>query len=199
LASAGSVDNTGFNNLETVGDAQIDTTTKKFGTGAIEFDGTGDWLLIKNNDSLIFRTGSFTVEGWFYGTDSTASMPIFSIGRYDAGILMRINFHGSNDSLYINNVAYNWDPVSNFPLNQWNHVALVRSGSNLYVFVNGTSVLSTTNSADINQTTDTYIGAQTHEKTTVPFIGFIDDLRITKGVARYTTTFTPPTKAFPDL
>jgi hypothetical protein len=198
FTNAGIFDNTGFNALETVGNAQVDTSVVKYGIGSMEFDGTGDWLLIKNNDSLIFRTGDFTVEGWFYGTSSTAGMALFSIGRFDAGIMMRINAHASNDSLYINNTAYNWNPASNFLLNRWNHVALVRSGSNLYVFVNGTSVLSTTNSADINQTTDTYIGAQTHSTSTTPFIGYADDFRITKGIARYTSNFTPPIARMPN-
>jgi hypothetical protein len=42
--NAGIFDNTGKNNLETVGNAQIDTSVKKYGTGSMEFDGTGDYL-----------------------------------------------------------------------------------------------------------------------------------------------------------
>jgi hypothetical protein len=46
FTNAGIFDNTGKNNLETVADAQIDTSVKKYGTGSMEFDGTGDYLLI---------------------------------------------------------------------------------------------------------------------------------------------------------
>jgi hypothetical protein len=79
----------------------------------------------------------------------------------------------------------------------WNHVAIVRNGSTWTVSINGTSVGTATYSGTVNipigpleigwaGTTDSY------------FTGYIDDLRITKGIARYTANFTPPTAAFED-
>jgi hypothetical protein len=72
FTNAGIFDNTGKNNLETVADAQMDTTVKKYGTGSMEFDGTGDYLLMKGGESFAFGTGDFTIEFWV-NTNQTAT------------------------------------------------------------------------------------------------------------------------------
>jgi hypothetical protein len=91
FTNAGIFDNTGFNNLETVGNAQIDTTTKQFGTGSLEFDGTGDNLLIPSSENLAFGTGSWTVEFWLYPNDVSGLEGLVTIGAFrffknDAGL-----------------------------------------------------------------------------------------------------------------
>lgn len=80
---------------------------------------------------------------------------------------------------------------------QWTHVAFVRDGSNWTWYINGIAAGTGTNSADLTFTTQpTYIGYG-GEDYFAAFNGYIDDLRITKGVARYTSNFTVPDKAFP--
>jgi len=66
FTNAGIYDGTGRNVLETVGDAQVDTAVKKFGTGSMQFDGTGDGLLMSANPQFYFGTGDYTIEGWVY-------------------------------------------------------------------------------------------------------------------------------------
>jgi hypothetical protein len=84
-------------------------------------------------------------------------------------------------------------------LDAWNHIAVVREGTGsnqTKIYIGGTNDGTGTVSTDFNQTNSMYIGA--NRAAGDPMKGFIDDLRITKGVARYTANFTPPTRPFPD-
>jgi len=157
------------------------------------------YLTIANNTVFKFGTGDFTVEGWFYLPALTGTYdPLFTIGDYSNGILMRYQAAGgANDSLYIGGTASDWAPATNFPLNRWNHVAIVKSGtgsSNVKVYVNGTSVLTVTSSYDLQPTGSVYIGAMAHSLAD-SFNGYVSNFRITKGGALYTSTFTPSTTA----
>jgi hypothetical protein len=87
-------------------------------------------------------------------------------------------------------------PAGTITLNTWTHVAWTRSGSSNRLFINGTQVGSTTTDATNYTSTASFIGAS--QSGTLPFAGYIDDLRITKGYARYTSNFTPPSSAFKD-
>jgi hypothetical protein len=78
----------------------------------------------------------------------------------------------------------------NLPLNTWAHLALVRNGSTTTLYLNGTSVASGTSTNPTDNTSPLQMG-------TSGFIGYINDFRITNGLARYTSNFTPPTAAFP--
>jgi hypothetical protein len=87
-----------------------------------------------------------------------------------------------------------------FSLNQWYHIAATRAGATTRLFVNGTSLTLTTNTLQVNSasTGTLSIGSErlfanyNHDLN-----GYIDDLRITKGVARYTASFTPPVAPHP--
>lgn len=180
-----------------VGNAQISTTQSKFGGASMYFDGSGDYLTVSNNVDLQFGTGDFTIEGWFYvfSQDKTY-LSLFSLGSYVSGILLRRQATGT-DRLYINSTAYNYDQTF-FPASTWVHIALTRQSGSINLWIDGTSRLSVANSSSISPTLDLYIGTSQHALADV-WNGYIDDLRITKGVARYTANFTPPTEPFPDL
>jgi hypothetical protein len=80
----------------------------------------------------------------------------------------------------------------------WYHIAIARSSGSTKMFVNGTQVGSTYSDTQDYTASNIVIGADSYTLGADPFNGFIDDLRITKGVARYTSNFTPPTAAFPN-
>jgi len=81
--------------------------------------------------------------------------------------------------------------------NTWYHLAVVRSGNTFSLYVNGVSESTATSSVVIaDDTSNLLIGVG--DTGTTYLNGYIDDLRITKGYARYTSNFTPPTKAFPN-
>ena len=180
---------------ETVGNAQIDTTVKKYGTGSLEFDGTGDWLRVQGTNNLFnLSTGDFTIECWFYAV-STGTSAIVQQGTTD----WRISY--TNNGVMRYEVGANSIQTSTgaFSFNTWTHLAICKSGATTTLYLNGTSRVTTTNSPT-NSGNPVYVGANIDGGNPYwPLNGYIDDLRITKGVARYTANFTAPTAAFPDL
>ena len=204
--NAGIFDNTGKNVLETVGNAQIDTGTKKFGTGSLEFDGSGDFLSIPSSVNTQFGTGNFTIEFWFIrvGTNQqyaryfqTANGDVFtgiSISQNNTtqnSIIISLSSNGSGWNLFNSSVGTLNDLA-------WNHCALVRNGSSFTFYINGVGNTFLNNSSSLfySSTQSSVIGGQSG--TSRSLNGCIDDFRITKGIARYTADFTPPTAAFPN-
>jgi hypothetical protein len=198
FTNAGIFDNTGKNNLETVGNAQIDTTTKKYGTGSMEFDGTGDWLLMANTPDQQLGTGNFTIEFWVYLAtgDIGSARGLVAKGTSTTGFLVSLD---SSQKVVFTFTTSTITSSGAITTNAWNHIAVVREGTGsnqTKIYIGGTNDGTGTVSTDFNQTSVMYVGC--NRTAGDPMKGFIDDLRITKGVARYTAAFTPPTKAFPD-
>lgn len=179
------------------GNAQISTTEKKVGTSSMAVDGSGDYI-ITNSASEDFNFGTstdFTIEGWVYvisgGSSGTSSNWFTTTSRsYYFGLYLGYIAIGNgvtNISLsYINFAPY---------LDKWTYVTHSRSGANNYIFLNGVLQQTASNASlgsndSLNIGRDPYFGPLMN--------GYIDDVRITKGVCRYTTNFTPPTAAFPD-
>ena len=195
FTNAGIFDNTKKNNLVTVGNAQISTLVKKYGTGSMYFDGTGDYLTLPSNSNFAFGTGDFTIEFWAYLSGTSLGQILFDQRTTFTQVVPTILIESSLMSYFVNGVSR---IIASFTTtNTWVHVAVSRSGTSTKMFIGGTQVGSTyTDSNNYIQNT-LYIGARWDA---VGFMnGYIDDLRITKGVARYTANFTPPTQAFPNL
>ena len=197
---SGIYDRSGINNLDTVGNAQIDTAVKKYGSGSIEFDGSGDYLLFPSSEAFGYSTGDFTLECWVY-KDANPSADAGIIEQRPAstnGNYPMLGLNSSGQLFYYVNAAYKISASASTALSNqaWDHVAYVRSGGNLgTLYINGTSVGTWVDTTNYVSTTPLRIGE--HAFSAAQFNGFIDDLRITKGVARYTSSFTPPTDALP--
>ena len=199
FTNAGIIDSTGKNVLETVADAQIDTTTKKYGTGAMEFDGSGDWLLMPNTPDQQLGTGNFTVEFWVYLAtgDTGSARGLVAKGTSNTGWLVSLDSSQKVVFTYTSSTITSSGAIN---LDAWNHIAVVREGTGsnqTKIYINGTNDGTGTVSTDFNQTSVMYVGC--NRTAGDPMKGFIDDVRVTKGIARYTTTFTPPTAPFEDL
>jgi hypothetical protein len=196
--NAAIIDNAGKNVLETVGNAQIDTGTKQFGTGSLEFDGTGDWLLAPNTTATQLGTGTFTVELWVYLAtgDIGSNRGLISKGTSTTGWSVSLNTTEKVVFSYTSSTITSSGAITS---NAWNHIAVVREGTGsnqTKIYINGTNDGTGTVSTDFNQTNSLYVGA--NRVGGDPMKGFIDDVRVTKGVARYSANFTAPTAAFPD-
>ena len=201
---AGIYDRTGINNLDTVGNAQIDTAVKKYGTGSIEFDGTGDYIQpVVAASELALGTGDFTIEFWMYPT-SVSSTPVAVLSnRYDGSSdnVFQIGFDdGSSRGIHLHTqVTAGINTGVSATANTWQHIAFVRSNGTLSCYKDGTSIgTPTTFTKDLSYAVPPLIGKDGERSpsgTSANFAGYLDGLRITKGVARYTANFTPPTAA----
>jgi hypothetical protein len=207
-------DNAMMNDLETVGNAQISTSVVKFGTGSMAFDGTGDFLVVGNpasNPNLDFGSGNFTVETWIYPLGTATYLVAGSLADLSGNgcwwLLVNGTFSGGSTIQFGYNTTIGGSGTNvlagsgTLPTSTWSHIAVTRSGSSIRCFVNGTQV-GTTNTgigtsaiAAVNQ--NILIG-QSVNGGPYSMNGYLDDMRFTKGVARYTATFTPPTAAFPN-
>jgi len=191
-------DQTGKNNLITVGNAQLDTSVKKFGTASAEFDGTGDYLKA-STPQLSPNNGPFTYECFVYPKGSGYGT-IFDTRTNNPGADGIVAFHnGTSIEIYWGASNTSFTVTSAVTLNQWQHFALTRdSSNNVRAFVNGTQAGSTqTSNTNFNANSGRLvIGAQ--QAFASPLDGFIDEFRITFK-ARYTSNFTAPTKEFPNL
>jgi hypothetical protein len=189
-----------------VGNAQISTAVADpFGNstkGVIAFDGTGDSLSIERTTAFNFGSEDFTIETWIRAAAVDATYRIlFSAGNpvqiYVRNQTLEVYFNDSDDNVsYIVNSMFG--PASSIAVNNWAHVAVVRSGTTFRAYVNGVSGTAVTgvSAAIFYSATAPSVGSLAGASS---FNGYLDDLRITKGVARYTANFTPPTAQFPDI
>ena len=212
FAEAGIYDYATQNDLQTVNGAQVSTSVKKYGTGSLYFDGSGSYLPTTYNQALAFGTGDFTIEFWMNSNNvSGASQKGMFQTSPTAGGLNHsytgsvVIFTGTNSSggpldggigVAINNYTIISPGTSVLTTGTWYHIAVVRQSGTVYLYVNGVSVVSASNSANI---TGTYLALGAYYDTGYAYNGYLDDVRITSGLCRYPsgTTFTPPTAALP--
>jgi hypothetical protein len=189
-------------------DAQISTTQSKFGGASGYFDGTGDYLSIPDNSDFDFGSGDFTIEGWVNAANFSARRPIYSQRSSSSSVSAlswSIDVNGYLNFTYFTSAglsdSLSASLLSAIAINTWVFVAVSRSGTSLKQFVNGNTTGSHTlpiGTIIRNSSVDINVGRDSANSSWL-FNGYIDDLRVTKGVARYTANFTPPTAAFPDF
>jgi len=199
FTNAGIYDATSRNVLETVGDAKISTTQSKWGGSSMYFDGTGDWLKSPAN-IFIEGTEAFTVECWMNLSNVSSTKGIIvGLGSNSFGLRVGQSYLGNVNGLNIvKSGVGDLDYCSfTFATSTWYHIAVCRSGTTIYFFVNGqqqTTQGSGAGSFSFTKPTSFYVGC--NNDTNENFAGYMQDLRITKGYARYTSNFTVPTAAF---
>jgi len=195
-------DNAMMNDLVTVGSAQISTSVKKYGTGSLAFDGTGDYIFggAFSSPIHVIGGGNFTVESWLY-TNTNKTQIIFDTGTTSGSttnLQLLLNATGY-PIFYITNTIVLTSSIA-VSTTTWTHVAWVRNNGTITIYVNGVSGGSTSNTTNMTDTGLTIGTPNDYRDTssTYHFDGYMDDFRITTGYARYTTTFTPPTTALPN-
>lgn len=185
--------------------AQIDTDYSKFGGASGKFDGAGDYLTTPDSDDFYYGTGDFTIDFWMKQNNLFSYQTLYS-QRYDTNNRVEIFYYGAlDDSIRIVTwsdsvkIMYYYTTTGISDTN-WHHIALVRNGTNFYIFFDGVSQ---------TLTIDTAIGSQSMPNiSTSPLIiggytggsywlnAWLDEYRISKGIARWTSDFTPPTEAY---
>jgi len=178
-----------------VGNTHTDTAIKKFGTASGQFDGTGDTLTIPSNADFGFGTGDWTIDWWFYLDDTGTDPHIFD--NRNSGI-QTLHFDTSDSYKLVYSV---WQTPSGPKIvsssaptpDTWIHFALVKSSGTTTMYFDGTSVGSFSDTRDYPAgalTIGDYMGGG------YGFTGYMDEIRISKGIARWTANFTPPIAAY---
>ena len=199
FTNAGIYDGTGRNVLETVGDAHVENSVKKYGIGSMQFDETGDYLQVPVTNLFDdISGGAFTIEGWVK-FNATGNQGVFHLT--DEYFPSAVEGYGVNQSTAGLFTMYNSGradaSTKSVTADVWYHFAMVRNSSgNLKLFIDGTQELSVT---DTTSTPTTHLIVGGYYSTGFLLNGYIDDFRITKGVARYTANFTPPAAKLPNL
>ena len=174
---------------------QLSNTQKKFGATSLY---VADNVTVSSSDGFNFGTGDFTIEGWYYLTqfnnqflyDQWASS---STGAGNNQIYVKSNEGGAIRVYYDGSGKFT--TTGGFSLNTWTHLAVVRYSNTIKVYFNGTADGTTQSySGQYGKTGDLYIGDQHAGGGGAPQM-YVDDFRVTKGLARYTSNFTAPTTA----
>ena len=177
------------------GNSQISTAQSKFGGSSLYFNGTaGDNVTLPAGS--VYQFGAdFTIETWFYMNALNTYSLLYSTwpGSGTGSLEIQIRSAISNKIRTWYNSGSAFDSSTSLSTGQWYHLALTRSGTTVTYWLNGTSDGTMTLSGQMGRDDTTVkIGADGSSYT---FNGYIDDMRVTNGVARYTSTFTPPTTA----
>jgi hypothetical protein len=194
--------------------AAISTAQSKFGDASVFLDGTNDYIINNNANSnwaFLHNNTTFTLELWFY-TSVTTAQTLISTDAATATIgfnlgLSSVNSRDIDFSIY-RGVGGSFLSATSlgsvWSVNTWNHLAVVlnKSTQTLKIYLNGTEVATTsTSSFSFSSSDPSYALAIGRYQFSTPagyYTGYIDELRITNGVARYTSNFTPPTTQFLD-
>ncbi|OUU63830.1 MAG: hypothetical protein CBC24_08670 [Candidatus Pelagibacter sp. TMED64] len=179
------------------GGAKSSATHYKYLTSSMYFDGVDDKIRIPNIS--ISAGHDFTIECWHYLTSRTDSYPAL-FGNYSswgAGGLGLFADHSSYSGGY--QLAHNGTfPAINagtVNYNQWVHVAVVRSGTTITLYVDGSSIGTVSSSVALNGNGADFIIGRSSDNADGHIQGYLSDFRISKGLARYTSNFTAPTAA----
>lgn len=187
------------------GNAQISTAQSKFGGAAGLFDGTGDCIRTPDSNDFTLGSGAWTYDLWFnraggdgtrrflFGTASSGGAGGYTVSmELTAGNVLRAIV--STDGATAN---VDFSGTTTFTSSGWHHAALVRTGNTIKMFVDGTQeggdkAYSSTVNNSINQFGVGSFG----EFTSNMWNGYIDEFRLSVGIARWTANFTPPTRAY---
>jgi hypothetical protein len=196
------IDKAQGSNLKLVGNTTGSTTQVKFSnTKSMYFDGSADYIRLEDlGTGALNTTSGFTIESWMYPIEwSTAqgNHALFGLNLISNGENVLVFAAYGGGALYSG--SGNVQTSSDVSINQWSHVACVVVGTSTKIYLNGSEVLSHTfaNLSGVNwEDCILAIGAEYDAANGTGvgnwFKGYIQDFRITKGLARYTANFTPP-------
>ena len=197
--------------ITAIGNTTQSTAQSKFGGSSAYFDGNGARLTTSASEAFYFANGDYTVEAWLYITSLNTSgggnffsqsanlnnnnNRQYAFAVNSTGLKVYWTTDGANDT----DLTFSATP----PTNEWFHVAFARQSGVLRAYINGVQVGSSQShtATYFNSTANVCVGSfggyAVDGYAFLDYTGYIDDLRITKGHARYTANFTPPMSAFP--
>lgn len=183
-------------------------TQSKFGGFSASFNGSSQYITLADSADWAFGTGDFTIDFWMFVNSFASADYQYVLTQY-AGVGTRaitftlgngvawnvLQFNYSTDGSAVNQVGSDSSAIST---STWYHVAVVRNGTSLTFYLNGTAQGSATTEAGSIFNSDQLltIGQRSDIIASRYFNGYLDEVRVSKGIARWTTTFVPPTSAY---
>lgn len=175
-------------------------TVSTSGSGSIYFTGLGQYLSTPSNNGFNFGTGDFTIEmwvnstnvstgglGWLQTSDTVGGLKI----TYTTGVIFAFGQGGNAGTVEVNVGGTLYRTSSTVTVNTWNHIAVTRASGVVNVWVNGVSGVS--GSGNTSNLSGTYCAVGGYYNTSYLLSGYLSNVRVIKGTALYTTTFTPST------
>lgn len=185
-------------------DVDYSTTQTKWQSTSLKFDGD-DYLGYTYTGDL-HPSGDFTWEAWLYPTTLNGFPTLMGYGANGIALL----YHNTGGSIKIEmdkdgtGLDVNYSTGTSLTINTWQHLAVTRDGTNIRVFKDGTQIgvtqtLTGAPTTSRNLAISSYVHPSSGGGASPGnyFTGYMDDIRFTNGVARYTANFTAPTAAFP--
>lgn len=183
------------------GTAQIDTAQFKFGGASGLFNGSTDYLTIPDNDNWFFGTGDFTIEFWvrfnalpttgnvatIVDQRTTSPTSVWSLQVTNTSGTLYWEFYDYYDAGYVVQTKQ----TATLSTNTWYHIAVIRNGNDFKIFQNGTQVGSTVTDADSIRDRAAVLSIGRWSGGGNYLNGWLDEFRITKGLALYKSNFTP--------
>jgi len=201
FTNGGIIDNSMMSDAATFGTAQISTSQSKFGGGSIALLTPGsDQVNVFDFVGTVgnFGTGDFTIESWVYFNSTSTGGIVSKSNSPTNGWLLQASTTFAQFAVFTG-AASGISSSYSGSINTWTHIAVTRSSGTLRLYINGTQIASGTFTGNVGTNALSYVSVGTSgpSSSQSPLNGYLDDLRITKGIARYTTNFTPPTTPFP--
>ena len=190
-------DLSGNNNNGNNSGAAFQTSIEKFYDGAAAL-ADGQYITVPDSTELRVGTGDFTIEVWMYPTAyGSASYPSV-ISKYDDSDLSWIlRLHSSGQLVWYNGASAGTNSASASGLSlldRWSHIAVARQNGVTKVYLNGSQVLSVADTYNYDDNNPIVLGRQDLDNNN-PFIGYLQDFRLYKGIAKYTSSFSPPERS----
>ena len=160
------------------------------------FDGNGDWVIVSDNSpDFGFGTGDFTMECWINPTTAGIQDVFSTLSNLNTAPHLYVD---SSSQLVYYHTGSARITGGTITINQWHHIAVCRASNSTKLFLNGSQVGSTYSDTNNYGTSNPCVIGSFYNNGSIvgganSMQGYIQDARVTKGLARYTANFTPPT------
>lgn len=193
FTNSGVVDSACIHDVQTAGGAKISTSVVRPGqNSSIRINGSGSYLST-DTPHVFTLDGDFTFETWF-NLENISSYQMLVSPKFNGDMMIAVSYPADGISVGRHNVDWQVSFTGmTAQSNTWNHLAITRQNGFMRCFINGTQIGTTQLIATPFTVNQFRIGNVPGIATTVPLTGYIDDCRLTLGLARYTGAFTPPT------
>ena len=191
-------DAAGGHPVAAVGDVQASAAQSRFGGSAIYFDGSGDYLETPNSPDFEPGSQAFTMDFWMYPLDNGDSSYLIGKSAPDWGQGYDIRFRNNTIVLVgVNGWAENIISDASVSAHSWHHVAVSSTANTVYLFIDGSQKGTCPRAGISAQDIPLRIG-RTSAYGGTAFYGYMDEIRFSLGLARWTNSFAAPAAPYVD-